>query len=90
MRQITDKVCGAFLNKQRKCLGSTFTDGQALFLWGNKIAEWRENQLWITNAGYFTVTTKERLNGLTGVSISQKDYVWYLNGKEWDGKWIKV
>lgn len=36
----------------------------------------------ITDAGWATVTTKERLNWLPRVSISQKKWVWYLNGKE--------
>lgn len=36
----------------------------------------------ITDAGWATTTTtKERLNGLPWVSISQKKGVWYLNGK---------
>lgn len=40
----------------------------------------------ITNCGWFTNTTKERLNGLNGVSIHQSKGVWYLNGEAWDGK----
>jgi hypothetical protein len=35
-------------------------------------------------------TTKERLNGLTGVEIRQAKKKWFLNGQEWDGSWIKV
>lgn len=30
--------------------------------------------------------TKERLNALQGVNIVQKNFVWYLNGKEWNGE----
>lgn len=30
--------------------------------------------------------TKERLNGLEGVNICQKDWQWYLNGKERNGE----
>lgn len=44
----------------------------------------------ITNAGWQSNTTKERLNGLNGVSISQKNFVWYLNGREWDGSLIEI
>ena len=44
----------------------------------------------ITDAGWATNTTKERLNGLNGVSIYQKKGIWYLNDKEWDGSWITV
>lgn len=44
----------------------------------------------ITNAWWFSTTTKERLNGLPWVSICQKKGTWYLNGKEWNGEWIVV
>ncbi len=44
----------------------------------------------VTNAGWQSNTTKERLNGLPGVSISQKAGVWYLNGNVWDGSLITV
>lgn len=90
MRKITDKVVGAFNSKQKKNLGNTVSTGEALYLHGNRIAEWRNNELWITNAGWPTVTTKERLNAIFGVSIYQKDYQWYLNGQPWDGEWVKI
>lgn len=48
------------------------------------------NKVSITNCGWFTNTTKERLNGLDGVSIYQKNFNWYLNGKLWDGKLIGI
>lgn len=35
-------------------------------------------------------TTKERLNGLPGVSVCQRKGVWFLNGEEWDGSWTTV
>ena len=37
-----------------------------------------------------SVTTKERLNGLQNVSIYQRKFQWFLNGKAWDGSRIKV
>lgn len=61
-----------------------------LELHGNTIALKQDGELYITNAGWPTNTTKERLNGLPGVSIQQKKGVWYLNGEEWSGEWIKV
>tara|TARA_Y100000592_G_C5381110_1_gene273463 strand:+ start:530 stop:898 length:369 start_codon:yes stop_codon:yes gene_type:complete len=42
--------------------------------------------LWITAAGWRTNTTKERLNGLNGVNIYQKDFQWHLNGEAWNGE----
>ena len=49
-----------------------------------------KNGLEITDAGLPTVTTKDRLNALPGVSINQKNGKWFLNGKLWDGKWTVV
>jgi hypothetical protein len=61
-----------------------------LYLHGHLIAKADHNGLQITNAGYFTNTTKERLNGLPHVHIQQKNFDWYLNGELWDGGWINV
>ena len=47
-------------------------------------------ELKITNCGWSTVTTKDRLNALPSVHIQQRKGVWYLNGEEWDGEWITV
>lgn len=47
-------------------------------------------RLYITNCGYFTNTTKERLNALKGVSIVQKNFIWYLNGIEWHGDLTEI
>jgi hypothetical protein len=41
--------------------------------------------MYITDCGWRTRTTKERLNGLEGVNIVQRDFQWYLNGVVWDG-----
>jgi hypothetical protein len=61
-----------------------------LKLFGNKIAARINSHLWVSNAGWFSKTTKERLNGLPNVGIYQKEGKWYLNGNEWDGKPIFV
>lgn len=90
MRKITKEVCSAFMNRQRYSGGNSTTDGDALYLHGNKIAEWRDGQLWITNARWKSNVTKERLNGLNGVSVTQKSGTWFLNGKAWGGEWTHV
>jgi hypothetical protein len=62
-----------------------------LKLFGNKIAARLGNgNLWISNAGWFSNTTKERLNALPNVRIHQKDWEWFLNGSRWDGRPIKI
>ena len=90
MRKITREISRAFQNREAKTIGNSRTDGNALFLYDNKIAEYRNGSLWITNAGWDSATTKERLNGLDGVRIHQVRGRWYLNDIEWGGEWVKV
>ena len=64
-----------------------------MYLFGNLIATLERNVggvMKITNAGWRSNTTKERLNGLPNVSIQQKKGLWYLNGELWDGKLTEV
>jgi hypothetical protein len=62
-----------------------------LKLHGNKIAALEsDGKMWVSNAGWKSNTTKERLNGLPGVNIYQRNWVWYLNGIQWDGNPIYV
>lgn len=90
MRNVTEKICFAFMTGASLTVGNSYTNGKELFLHGNKIAEKREDGLYITNAGWQTNVTKERLNGLPGVSIYQLKGNWFLNGALWDGNFIKV
>lgn len=59
-----------------------------MFLHGNLIAvnNLTKGEKYITNAGWFSKTTKERLNGITGVNINQTDGEWFLNGVKWNGE----
>lgn len=90
MRQITQKIVHAFEGRYELRIDNSRTDGTSLWLFGNKIAEWRNNRLWVSNGGWDSKTTKERLNGLTGVHIVQRRGKWYLNDNEWDGSWVDV
>lgn len=90
MKTITSKITEAFLSGQPKKISNTNTDGRSLWLFDNKIAEHREDGLYVSNAGWFSRTTKERLSALPNVRIFQKKGKWYLNGEEWDGNWAKV
>ena len=94
MRKITEKATSSFLNNQNFRLNNTEVevvgDETRLLLHGNLIAKKVNGILYISNCGWFSNTTKERLNALPNVSISQKNYEWYLNGKYWDGKLIKL
>ena len=44
----------------------------------------------VSNAGWASNTTKERLNGLPNVRVNQKNWSWYLNGNEWNGTWKRI
>ena len=101
MRKITQTIVSAFNAGNNKTTGNdsvqsvynpaTKQNETQLFLHGNLIAIKNSiGQLFITNAGWFSNTTKERLNALNGVHIQQKKGIWYLNGIEWDGKLIEI
>lgn len=91
MRKVTKQVVEAFRTHQTARVGNTYTDGRSLFLHGNKIAWYDEcHALWIDSCGWNSNTTRERLNGLYGVRVSTKLGQMYLNGKEWNGKAIKL
>jgi hypothetical protein len=90
MKKVTEKVVSAFMQGKALKVSNTETDGTALFLHGNKIAEKRSDGLYVSNAGWMSNTTKERLNALPNVSIHQKNWQWYMNGELWGGKWTKV
>lgn len=97
MRKITKNAINAFMNGQNYSESNTkvkvLPNVTVLILFGNEIA-YRyndpNNTLSITNCGYATNTTKERLNGIPGVNINQKTYVWFLNGKQWNGELIDI
>lgn len=89
-RAVTEQVIEAFLRGQSKRISNTHTDGHSLYLHNNEIAKIENYVLSITNAGYPTATTKERLNGLPGVNVRQKAGIWYLNDKQWNGDWIEI
>lgn len=89
-RKTTQAAISAFLKGDKLTTSNTTTDGVNLYLFGNKIAEKRKDGIYISNAGWFSATTKDRLNGLPNVSLYQKDKVWYLNDKEWNGEWTKI
>jgi hypothetical protein len=94
-RKITNESVDKFLSRETFKKSNMEVDqcyGQfRLKLHGNVIAVLDEfNMLSISNAGWDSNTTKERLNGLPHVRIQQKKRVWYLNGVEWNGEWTRV
>lgn len=102
MRKITVEACGCLMHQTFYRKSNTevrviaLTDGiptiASMYLHGNKIATYHSptNTLEISNCGWFSNTTRERLNGLPGVSIAQRKGLWYLNGEVWDGSLKKI
>ena len=97
MRKITEQATEAFnntrsFNKQNMEI-EVLPNVTIMKLHGNPIA-YRYNDpqrtLSIQNCGWASNTTKERLNSIEGVNISQRNFQWYLNVKEWDGKLIDI
>jgi len=64
MRQVTEEIVNAFLGRRKKAVGNSHTDGESLFLHGNLIARWEGDSVLIRDAGWPTLTTFERINGL--------------------------
>lgn len=81
-RTITIEAIRAFENGRNYCKSNTMVKNDALYLWGNKIAYKENNKLFISLCGYNTVTTRERLNGLTGVRVQSRNFTPYINDVE--------
>jgi hypothetical protein len=103
MRQITRESVKAFLNGEnfnKSNMNVTVEPNVTILKYqGNAIA-YKYNDpnktISITNCGWESNTTKERLNGIIDLSglnigkIYQKNWQWYLNGKEWNGELIDL
>lgn len=100
MRVITQRVVKAWLAGKRLTLSNTRTDGTAVFLFGNRIAERRaDGSVWVCDGGHPTATTRERLNGIfrsldVPMYASQRAYTMHLTDhsitQPWDGEWRRV
>ena len=81
MRKVTQQIKQAFEKGTSKKVGNTETDGQTVWLHGNAIVKRDPSGLIKASlAGWNTPTTRERVNGITGLGVYQKDFVPMLNG----------
>ena len=94
MKKIDRQTTEAFINMEPMSNTNTQVvvdkDSVSISLFGNPIAyakkaEMLLNHFYITDCGWPTVTTKNRLNALPNVRIKQSKGAWYLNGEKWDG-----
>lgn len=63
MRVGSGKIARAFLDGRKAKIKNTMTDGEAIYLHGNKIV-WKgdDNVIHFTLSGWNTVTTRDRIN----------------------------
>ena len=95
MRKITKEAVQAFIEGRTFKKGNMKVEFDATFwklkLHNNTIATIDLlGVMSVSNAGWSSNTTKERLNGLPGVWVKQKNWNWFLNGSEWDGGWKRI
>jgi hypothetical protein len=89
MRKITREIVAAFMNREERRISNSYTDGTTLYLHGNAIARHRcDGDIEVTTAGWNTVTTRERLNGIPGVNVFVRGGQLYLNHYKWNGDWV--
>ena len=91
MRKVTETQVNNYLNDVQKTVGNTTVsvneDTTAMMYHGNIIAlkDRKSGAIQITNCGWETNTTKERLNGLIQAvkgheqKIYQRNFNWYLD-----------
>lgn len=69
MRKITQRIRDAFYDHKKLSITNTITDGESVWLFGNKIIERRYRDVYFTLAGWNTNTTRERLNGILDIRV---------------------
>lgn len=75
MRAITAQIKEAFENQKPRKIGNTATDGQTVWLHGNAIVRRdSDGTVLATLAGWNTPTTRERVNGITGLGFHQLNW----------------
>jgi hypothetical protein len=103
MRKITQEAARALLNGETYRNNNTHVDGGVMLLHGNAIARFNEGTLIVSNAGWHTTTTKERINGLlqtygssvrvytkNGMAMITKPYSVIDKTLEWSGEWTEI
>jgi hypothetical protein len=84
MRKESLKIARAFAAGVAASAARTRTDGQAVYLHDNLIAQREpDGSVWVTLAGWGTVTTRDRVNTLcsvlgSGARFFQRDHVQYV------------
>ena len=95
-RQISEDAATALMNHKTFSRSNTLVkeDGDGnyeLFIFSNKIAIYTyDKRLLITNAGWNSSTTRERLNAIPNVWTRTVKNQMFLNNNKWDGGWTEI
>ena len=90
MKAISKKTAYALLNYNKTKTGNTIvwqdSEGSHMSLFGNEIA-WvtLDGSLYVTDCGWVTPTTRDRLSAVLGLPLSIRKGAWVLDGQPWDG-----
>lgn len=96
MRNITKQIAIALRNNVSKSNGNTVCTGSCVKLHGNEIARVIDGKLEITLAGWPTVTTRERVNGILSefgspLRVHQSQHTQYLGDRVIsETEWISI
>lgn len=96
MNKLTEQSVRAFLMNKKFKKGNMQVEvlehKSILKLHNNPIAyKYNDHRgIEVQNCGWFTRTTKERLNAIPGVCVNQKNFYWYLNGEQWNGNLVEI
>lgn len=71
MRKSHEAVARAFLAGRTASAGNLTTNGEALFLFGHKVAEWEGGRPRVTFCGWVTATTTAVLNAVAECAESR-------------------
>jgi len=85
MRKLTAEIKDAFEEGRKLTKSNTFTDGEAVWLHGNKIVKQVLGGVKVSLAGWNTVTTRERINAFVPPYmgfVQQKHEAKFIDNRE--------
>ena len=83
MRKATKRIKQAFENGKSLKVNNTRTDGNSVFLHGNEIIKRDKSGIVLfTFSGWGSVVTRERLRGILGIDVCQKNHAQLYNGEK--------
>ena len=91
MRKITERIRMAWKAGKKLSVDNTMTDGNSVWLFGNKIIKVEGGKVYATYAEYPTRTTSERLNGITvGWFAVRKEQAYFDGMPIENDEWVLV